>query len=308
MIRNSILSIFLIIFTFSNLYSQNKRNALDTVEHKGFKVILYDDYSWKFINQDSVLKILAVQDSVKLYNYIYENKVLSCDEILFEKNWDTTIFLSYEERNYKIYEDTLLINLLCHGKFVCPYKGIVSSKFGWRGGSMHQGTDVQLRIGDSILSAFDGKVRYTGRYYGYGNAVIVRCYNGLETIYAHLSQINCAVNQEVKAGECIGLGGMSGRATGPHLHFEIRYKNTPIDPQLIVDFKTFDLVSSTFLILPKHFSVAKEANEAQYHIIKSGDTLGAIANRYRTSVREICRLNNIKETTILSIGRNIRVR
>jgi murein DD-endopeptidase MepM/ murein hydrolase activator NlpD len=293
---------------YVNLLSQTNKEAIDTLVHRGFKTILYNDYTWKFLNHDSVMKEIAIQDSVKLYNFIYENRMLSCDNNLFEKDWDTTLFWSYEEKNYKIYEDTLLINLLCRGNFVCPYRGIVSSKFGWRSGRLHQGIDIQLRTGDTIVSAFDGKVRYTGRYYGYGNAVVVRHHNGLETLYAHLSQINCAVNQIVTAGDLVGLGGMTGRASGPHLHFEIRYKNTPIDPQLIIDFANFDLLSPNFLIVPKHFSYAKEVNETQYYTIKSGDTLGAIAYRYRTSVKTLCKLNNMTETTTLTIGRNIRVR
>ncbi|MDR2835018.1 MAG: peptidoglycan DD-metalloendopeptidase family protein [Bacteroidales bacterium] len=303
-----ILCLLLFSIISININSQNKKQVpIDTVNNGKYNIILYNDFSWKYENHDSILKIFDIEDSVKLYTYIRETKFLSCDNEWFEKNWDTTIMWSYEEKNYKIYEDTLLINLLCSGNFIVPHKGKVSSKFGWRSGRLHQGTDIQLHTGDTIVAAFDGKVRFVGSYYGYGNVIVIRCHNGLETVYAHLSKIDCFKNQEVKAGDYIGKGGSTGRSTGPHLHFEIRYKNTPIDPQLIVDFEKGDLISSTFLIIPKHFSYAKEVNESQYYIVKSGDTLGGIASRYRTNIKSICRMNNISETTILSIGKQLRV-
>lgn len=305
-------TIYFIFFLFSSiiLFSQNKvKKAIDTVNNGRFDIILFDDFSWKYKNNDSVFKLLAKEDSLKLYKFIYENRHLSCNQEWFDKDWDTTRMWSYEGENYKIYEDTLLIDLVCgEHKFVMPRKGIISSKFGWRGGGMHQGIDIQLKIGDTILAAFDGKVKFAGRYYGYGYVVVIRGYNGLETLYAHLSKINCTVNQEVTAGDLIGLGGATGRATGPHLHFEIRYKNTPIDPQLIIDFVNNKLIKDDFLIVPKHFGEQKEANEAKYYTVKSGDTLGSIANRNGTSIRNICKLNNITETTILSIGKNLRIR
>ncbi len=126
-------------------------------------------------------------------------------------------------------------------EFHLPVQGPVSSSFGYRPrfGRMHYGTDISLHIGDTIRSAFSGKVRltkYEGR--GYGYYVVVRHDNGMETVYGHLSRFLVKPNQVVKAGEPIALGGNTGRSTGPHLHFETRYLGIPINPAAIIDFET----------------------------------------------------------------------
>ena len=119
----------------------------------------------------------------------------------------------------------------------------VTSLYGMRKRKMHFGVDFKLTIGDTVCSVFCGKVRVIQRSdKGYGNVVVVRHYNMGETVYAHLSKILVDINQEVIAGEPIGLGGNTGRSTGPHLHFELRYKGFPINP----------IVDNKFL---KHFPV-----------------------------------------------------
>jgi len=106
----------------------------------------------------------------------------------------------------------------------------ITSNYGMRGDRKHYGTDFRLNIGDTVCSVFCGKVRIAKWDDAYGYVVVIRHYNMSETVYAHLSKILVAVNQEVKVGEPIGLGGNTGRSTGPHLHFEIRYKGFPINP------------------------------------------------------------------------------
>ncbi|HSZ26117.1 MAG TPA: M23 family metallopeptidase, partial [Cytophagaceae bacterium] len=101
----------------------------------------------------------------------------------------------------------------------------INSRFGMRRIRWHYGTDLDLSVGDPVKSIFDGIVRivqFDGR--GYGRYIVVRHYNGLETLYGHLSATNVTVGQLVKAGEEIGKGGNTGRSTGPHLHFEVRYE------------------------------------------------------------------------------------
>lgn len=122
---------------------------------------------------------------------------------------------------------------------VVPVPGQLSSPYGWRArfGRMHRGVDLRLSVGDTVRSAFTGKVRltkYEGK--GYGYYVVVRHDNGMETVYGHLSRFLVKPGQRVKAGEPIALGGNTGRSTGPHLHFETRYMGCPVNPEWIFDF------------------------------------------------------------------------
>ena len=114
---------------------------------------------------------------------------------------------------------------------------------------MHKGLDLYLKTGDTVVSAFDGVVRYAKfNSGGYGNCVVVRHLNGLETIYGHLSKINVAENQYVQAGELLGLGGTTGHSSGPHLHFETRYKDFAIDPEQYYNTETGVLLSNSLVL------------------------------------------------------------
>ncbi|MDA1122014.1 MAG: M23 family metallopeptidase [Bacteroidetes bacterium] len=183
-----------------------------------------------------------------------------------------------------------------------------TSAFGLRRSRWHYGTDLKLQIGDTVRSAFDGIVRMT-QYdrYGYGNYVLVRHYNGLETLYGHLSKSKVEVGQEVKAGELIGLGGNTGRSTGSHLHFEVRYQGNAIDPTSMYDFDSDSLLSMSFEINPATFSYLTEARKIRLHRIRSGDTLSHIAMWYGVPIRTLCRLNHISTRSILRVGRQLRV-
>jgi murein DD-endopeptidase MepM/ murein hydrolase activator NlpD len=115
----------------------------------------------------------------------------------------------------------------------CP----VTSHFKYRWKRWHRGTDVDLETGDPVYAAFDGVVRISSVMGAFGRCVVVRHYNGLETVYGHLSKLNFPVNTVVKAGDEIGKGGNTGRSSGSHLHFETRYEGTPFDAANIFDFK-----------------------------------------------------------------------
>ena len=201
--------------------------------------------------------------------------------------------------------------------------------------------DLPLKTGTPVYAAFDGKVRISKRYKGYGNLVVLRHDNGLETFYGHLSKIYVKDDQWVNAGTIIGLGGSTGRSTGPHLHFETRYKGYAFDPEWLIDFHSGTLRHRLFVLKKKYLNAnskyvpeseqeeidilegdAKDKEEAakkaeaerkaaaaaRYHTIRQGDTLGALARKYRTSVKTLCRLNGIKETTTLRLGKKLRVK
>lgn len=123
--------------------------------------------------------------------------------------------------------------------YVPPVRGQLTSPYGWRArfGRMHRGVDLNLRTGDSVVSAFEGKVRIV-KYEagGYGHYVVIRHPNGLETVYGHLSRTLVRPGQLVRAGQLIGKGGSTGRSTGPHLHFETRFMGLAVNPEAIIDF------------------------------------------------------------------------
>lgn len=195
--------------------------------------------------------------------------------------------------------------------FVLPAPGYVTSPYGWRRNRMHKGTDIKVQVGDSIRSAWPGQVRIVGwDPRGYGYFVVVRHDNGLETVYGHLSRPLVDEYEPVKAGYVLGLGGNTGRSTGSHLHWEIRYLGEAMNPAGFVDFSTGQLKNNEeYVIGIKAMKQARaEAAAMKYHKVRQGDTLSAIAKKYGTSVKALCRLNNIKETKILQIGQKIRVR
>ena len=190
----------------------------------------------------------------------------------------------------------------------------ITSPFGPRWRRMHNGLDLKVNIGDTIVAAFDGKVRivkYERR--GYGKYVVIRHDNGLETIYGHLSKQLVEENQLVKAGEVIGLGGNTGRSTGSHLHFETRFLGIAINPIYMFDFPKQDIVADTYTFRKTKGVRSAGSHDTQvadgtirYHKVKSGDTLSRIAKVRGVSVSTLCKLNRIKPTTTLRIGQVLR--
>ncbi len=193
----------------------------------------------------------------------------------------------------------------------------ITSPFGPRWRRMHNGLDLKVNIGDTIVAAFDGKVRivkYERR--GYGKYVVIRHDNGLETVYGHLSKQLVEENQLVKAGEVIGLGGNTGRSTGSHLHFETRFLGIAINPVYMFDFPKQDIVADTYTFRRSKGGASSKtgAHDVQlasdgairYHKVKSGDTLSRIAKLRGVSISTLCKLNRITTKTILRPGQVLR--
>jgi murein DD-endopeptidase MepM/ murein hydrolase activator NlpD len=283
-------------------------DTLDTA-HEYVKVILYGDNTWQYYKTPEYQKTTDV----------------------YSDNWNSTTTDPY---GLKLSDMPSQWSIWCVDsldQYHCPYQGDVyhRGKFGMRRGRRHQGVDLPLKTGAPVYATFTGKVR-TSRYWGaYGNIVIIRHENGIETFYAHLSERLVEKDQWVNAGDVIGYGGSTGRSTGPHLHFETRYNGYAFDPQWLIDFKTGQLRHRLFVLKKKYFDIysnyeqdfddeAKNEEEdkkedaereaMRWYTIKSGDTLGGIAYRNNTTVSELCRLNNITTKTVLKIGRKIRVR
>jgi hypothetical protein len=185
----------------------------------------------------------------------------------------------------------------------------VSSYFGVRGDHFHEGIDLAVITGTKILSTFDGIVRIASSdEYGFGNFVVIRHINGLETLYAHLSYLKVKIGQMVKAGEVIGLVGSTGLSTSPHLHFGILYMGYFINPSIIFDFKDSGKIKNRkMIILPQHFAHLGNDNKlvVKYKVGK-GETLTDIGRKYEMSPSEIVRINQLstqklKEGQILII-------
>ena len=212
---------------------------------------------------------------------------------------------------------------------------VLTSNFGARWGRQHKGLDIKVYTGDTIRAAFSGKVRVV-RYEagGYGNYVVIRHYNGLETIYGHMSKHLVREDQEVRAGEPIGLGGNTGRSTGSHLHFETRLCGVALNPALMFDFRNQDVTGDYYTFRRSTYSresaqanrlrgvsgsavstsdpfLAQNSNSkkagskrmaasTRFHKVQKGETLYSIARKRNTSVNAICKLNGI--------GKNMKLR
>lgn len=217
--------------------------------------------------------------------------------------------------------DTLILTGYCH-----PAKYRITSNYGRRRRRMHYGTDLGYPTGTPVVAAFDGIVRVSkSGAGGYGNLVVIRHYNKLETYYAHLSKRLVNPGQMVHAGDTIGLGGNTGRSYGSHLHFETRYLGTPFNPTKIIDFDNYKLLTDTLYIAQNAVKIQtpteaekrviaaqkekEQINSGQrvYHKIRAGETLSTIARKYRTTVNAIKKLNGMKSDFIRE-GKSIRVR
>ena len=241
--------------------------------------------------------------------------------------------------------DSFVINLR-HFCMPTPSR-VITSDFGSRWGRQHKGLDIKVYIGDTIRSAFSGKVRIV-RYEakGYGNYIVIRHPNGLETIYGHLSKHLVTENQVVRAGEPIGLGGNTGRSTGSHLHFETRLCGVALNPALFFDFRNQDITGDHYVFLKDRYESdsqlatlergkvnggsytrdqvygkvgrynekAEEAAtqnaantpERVYYKVQNGETLASIAKKVGVSVDAICRLNGFRKDQRVKAGMIIR--
>jgi len=250
----------------------------------------------------------AVLDSIQMLFELNEEEEMSPADELYDGIWNNQYVRAYS--NVTI-PDTFRIDL---ASFVMPIEGRITSPFGPRRRSFHFGTDLKLQKGDTVYAAFEGKVRvkqYERR--GYGYYLVLRHPNGLETVYGHLSKFLVEVEESVNAGQPIGLGGNTGRSTGSHLHFECRFLGQAINPAEIVDFANSCTYDDSYFFRKSEFNSKNSGNiytaqngSVKYHRIRSGDTLSKIAVQYRVSINQLCRLNGLRPTSILRVGRVLR--
>ncbi len=205
-----------------------------------------------------------------------------------------------ESQIIKIESDSL-------GIYHHPRAGPVNSRFGWRDGRMHKGIDINLNRGDAVVAAFDGMVRIAHVQGGFGNVVIIRHYNGLDTVYAHLSKIKVKPGQVVLSGQLIGLGGSTGHSSGPHLHFEVRFKGQAVNPASIISFIDNKTYNDSIVVKKSRYGICAYPSNASLHTVERGDTWYEVAKRYGLSMKELCVLNGIEKRYYLKPGQKLRV-
>jgi murein DD-endopeptidase MepM/ murein hydrolase activator NlpD len=269
--------------------------------------------------QAPVEKALKKIDSLALLNLMKVDSVTNSNVSALYPEWDNKQVRLFENKLY--IPDSCSIDLT---GFHMPTKNParITSSFGPRRRRMHNGIDLKVYVGDTIVAVFDGKVRIVNtERRGYGNYVVIRHNNGLETIYGHLSKQLVEENQEVKAGEVIGLGGNTGRSTGSHLHFETRFLGIAINPANLFNFQEEDIVADTYVftkytssdknILSRAKVKTNDGNNDNYKVIhyykvKKGDTLSHIALVNGIPLSQLCKMNRITLKTTIRPGQVLR--
>jgi len=269
-----------------------------------------------FKGRESVC-LLARNGSLNERTTCLSDAFLKFDPV-FLQDWDTVnLFPDLEPIGRR---DTIVIDVLQGDEaFFYNYWGEFNWAYGPRWGRMHRGLDIGLDLGDSLKSTFNGIVRYAKfNQGGYGNCVVIRHFNGIETLYAHLDKIAVKPGELVLAGQFIGHGGTTGRSTGPHLHFETRYRGRSFDPEKIfakdganvkVDKLRLTLADITDPYIPKEEANAVKSESAKkFHVVKKGESLSAIARKHGTTVSSIQKLNSINNPNLIREGQKLRVK
>lgn len=310
----------LISFLSLQLTTIFAQEVVDTIKTDRGDIVVFDDRTWEYLedlNFDGVM-------NHHLNGLIQDDSTLSLIQ-----TWDHDVcYTSDRSNDLSKLKDTLWMCLLndIENEFRVPVDGLVTSRYGYRHGRYHNGIDLDLEVGDTVYAAWPGKIRYAKfNDGGFGNLVIIRHDNGLETFYAHLDKHLTVPNQVVKAGDPIGLGGNTGHSRGSHLHFEVRFYDSPMNPEEVIDFAAKKCKDENLMVHKGLFRPGAKPSDLEEHVtsstaasasagsrtfykIRSGDTLGAIAAKNRTTVSKLCQLNGIRPTTVLQIGRSLRVR
>jgi LysM repeat protein len=289
------------------------------------KIIVYSNKTWALYNPFKFDGIM----NARIHKIMTEEQ-----DFPYSLTWNNDVCFGTKNDLSKL-KDTiwLCVNDEKYQGFHMPRKGIVTSRYKFRDGRNHNGIDIGLNIGDTVYATWSGKVRYAKfNDGGFGNLIILRHFNGLETYHAHLSKILVYPDQDVKSGDPIGLGGNTGHSFGPHLHFEVRFYDQPMNPEEIIDFdkkvlKDENLFVHAGLFRPgakptdyyenkpdgtttatKPPVVKVKTVQKKYYQVKSGDTLTEIASRNQTTVSKLCELNGIKPSSVLQAGKSLRIK
>jgi len=282
-------------------------NAVDVVSDMSYRTLVDSLFTFGIdFDRDSLAKIIIQNDEV------------------FKSDWSTTS-VHYSKADPRQMPSHLRFELLRgYEKYKFNWYGKLTWGFGPRWGRMHKGLDTHLEEGDTLFASFNGIVRYAEfNDGGYGNCVVIRHFNGLETLYAHLSKLNVKPGELVFTGELIGLGGTTGRSDGPHLHFETRFKSFAFDPYLMLDKENELMLLDNEFILDKNTLLTESSSndndhgsqtskskslQSKYHTVKKGENLSTIAKKHKTTVEKLMKLNKLKNKNAIRVGQKLKVK
>jgi hypothetical protein len=283
--------------------------TIDILASKDDSIIIKntDPTAIKTINPSKINEV----KSINRFDLFLDSINHSMPDSVYYHDWITND-IHQRKFDFSEFKDTMVVvlNDSCD-HYTPPIKGPITSSFGRRKWRYHYGMDIDLITGDTVRAAFNGKVRISTYSKTYGNVVVIRHDNGLETIYGHLSKRLVKIDSVINSGTVIGLGGNTGHSYGSHLHFEVRYFDEALDPRDIISFENYKTHYDTLSISQCNFMYKEELklmSAIVYHRVRSGNTLGHIAGKYGTSISSLCRLNGISRNSILRIGQRIRVR
>ncbi|MDD6209361.1 MAG: M23 family metallopeptidase [Bacteroidales bacterium] len=294
----------ILVLSIISLSSFKQGYADDKISTGSIRVVIENDKQTKFAANSPIRREIELLDSLILEDAIAEEEEMFPADDLYA-SWTNERVNPYKGVQIP---DSFTVDC---SSFIIPVEGKITSRFGPRRYRQHKGIDLKVQVGDTIVAAFDGKVRI--RHYerkGYGYYLVIRHNNGLETVYGHLSKFLVKENDIIKAGQPIALGGNTGRSTGSHLHFETRFLGIAINPEEIIDFQNFVPHKDSYTFVKRKATLpvyGTPNNEGiVYHKVKQGDSLYVIAKRYRTTVTQLCKLNKLSTSSVLRIGQSIR--
>ena len=306
-------------------------------------ILLLLTLAFKVSAQENHIQFNVVNDTARIVADIEEDSLGNLINSMYDDNFDNVdhgngmLFTYFNWMpGYNLYQnfDIVTIHYRHQGSaardtidltgYHHPANYRVTSNYGFRHRRMHRGVDLGYPEGTPVAAAWDGIVRIskgTANTGGYGNLVVIRHDNGLETYYGHLSRRLVNPGQMVKAGDIIGLGGNTGRSYGAHLHFEVRYLGNDINPNRLIDFENFQLKYDTMYVSgytvsvpnPQQQTVQQQqasprpSGSPQYYKVRKGDNLGKIAAKYHTTISKIKKLNHLRVDFIRE-GQRLRVR
>jgi len=254
---------------------------------------------------------------------------------LYENLWDT-LFIRSTKIEIPFFDNQLKIILVQdeNTPFAFPVSGIVSTGYVKNKNKQHAGIDFSVQKKEPVVACFDGVVRIAKKYEEYGNTVVIRHYNGLETVYALLDNVCVVTEQKVKAGELIGYVGIANPNRKNALHFETRFFNEFFNPEKVINFSERKLQSNLLTLTPTDFlpvSLVKPnlpvnqeptkqdppSSQQQllntptsvpvYHTVERGETIFKICTKYNITEQQLRSLNNIKGDHI-ELGQKLRIK